>query len=56
MKPSTPKQNAPHHPKAVEGAAIDKAHFASTVQTVNRLALACTTGASYGKISTKAKA
>jgi len=49
------KQNAPHHPKAMEGAAIDKPHFASTTQQVNRLALACT-GASYGKISTKAKA
>lgn len=56
MKPSAPKQNAHHHPKAMEGAAIDKPYFASTTSQVNRLALACTTGASYGKISTKAKA
>ena len=50
MNTSTPKPNAHHHPKAVEGAAIDKTHFVTT-QQVNRLALACTTGVSSGKIN-----
>ena len=49
------KKIAPHHPKAMESAAT-KPHFASTTQQVNRLALACTTGVSCGKISPKAKA
>ena len=49
------KQNALNHPKAKESAA-DKTHFASTAPYVNLLALACTAGVSYGKISTKAKA
>ncbi|SEQ32630.1 hypothetical protein SAMN02982919_00449 [Giesbergeria anulus] len=38
------KQNAPHHPKAMESAALSKLHSATTMRAVNRLALAaCTT-------------
>lgn len=56
MNTSTPKQNAHHHPKAMEGAATSSAIVPTTVQAVNRLALVCMMLASRGKISTKAKA
>lgn len=31
----TPKQNAPPHPKAMEGASDDKPHFASASRTAS---------------------
>lgn len=46
------KQNAPHHPKAVESAQ-NRAYFASTAQHVNRLA--CGWLANRGRIGTKPK-
>lgn len=48
MKPTTQKQNAPHHPKAMESAAQQR-NFASAWRTVKMvavcLAVACTPAA-----------